>query len=45
MRTHFGKQPPGRLRKKYEDKMKTDLRDLRCEDRRLVELTQDHVYW
>jgi hypothetical protein len=45
MRTPFGKQPLGRLRKKGEDKMKTDHRDLGCEDRRLVELTQDHVNW
>jgi hypothetical protein len=45
VRKFLGKCPLGRLRKKWEDNIKTDLREIGSEDGRWMELAQDHVQW
>ena len=40
-----GKRPLGRRRRKWEDKIKMDLKEVGCNDRNLVDLVQDRDQW
>jgi hypothetical protein len=39
------KQPNGRPRRRWDDNIKMDPREIRCEDLRWVELAQGRVQW
>jgi hypothetical protein len=40
-----GKGPLGRLRHRWEDSIRIDLREIRCEGTDTFYLTQDRDYW
>jgi hypothetical protein len=40
-----GKRPLGRSRKRWEDNVKMDLREVGCEDGKWIELALDRVRW
>jgi len=40
-----GKRPPGRLRRRWEDSIKTDLQEVGCRGVYWIELAQDRDRW
>jgi hypothetical protein len=40
-----GKRPLGRSRRRWEDNIKMDLRDIRIDGANLIRLAQDRVRW
>ena len=42
---HKGKRPLGRPRRRWEDNIKMDLREVGCEARNRVHLAQDRDHW
>ena len=40
-----GKRPPGRPRRRWEDKIKMDLQEVGCGDMDWIELAQDRDRW
>ena len=40
-----GKRPCGRLRRRWEDNMKMDLREVGCDPREWIDLAEDRDQW
>jgi hypothetical protein len=40
-----GKRPPGRPRRKWEDNIKIDVREIRSNEAKWIQLAQDMVQW
>jgi hypothetical protein len=40
-----GKRPLGRVRRRWEDNIKLDLREIRFDGANWIQLTQDRVQW
>ena len=43
--THAGKRPLGRPRRKWEDSIRMDLKEIRTNARNRVDSAQDRKYW
>jgi hypothetical protein len=40
-----GKRPPGRLRRRWKDNIKMDLREVGIDGTNWIQLAQDRVHW
>jgi hypothetical protein len=45
LRRHEGKRPLGRPRRRWDDNIKMDLRDIGIDEANWIQLAQDRIHW